>query len=109
MARTPGETRPSLASYYAGRPVPSRAEGRRRAPRRSITQPLASVRERPQPQLVLGDLPQACESVRLDDQEEDDQAAKGHQLEVRNRALGDVQTQVPVEEPHADAQEHGKQ
>ena len=48
---------------------------------------LESVRERPQPQLLLADLPQPGEAVRLDDQKEDDQPAEHHQLEVgRNRA-----------------------
>src|SRR5690242_21427368 len=41
-----------------------------------------SVRERPEPQLLLGDLPEAREPVRLRDQEEDDEAAEDHQLDL---------------------------
>src|SRR5260221_14141061 len=40
------------------------------------------MRERPEPQLLLGDLPQPGQAVRLDDQEEDDQAAEDDGLGV---------------------------
>src|SRR6478752_3123189 len=57
----------------------------------------SSVRERPQSQFFLGDLPDARKPVRLDDQEEDDQPAEYHQLEVRADAAGHVQMQRVVE------------
>src|SRR5690348_7242159 len=44
-----------------------------------------SMRERPQPQLFLRNLPKSRQSMRLDDQEENDQRAERHQLEVGNR------------------------
>jgi hypothetical protein len=47
-----------------------------------------SVRERPQAQLLLADLPQPGQAVRLDDQEEDDQAAEDDQLEVGRPEAG---------------------
>src|SRR5438477_10407153 len=43
---------------------------------------LGLVRERPQAQLFLGDLPQPGEAVRLHDQEEDDERAEDHQLDL---------------------------
>src|SRR5262245_65343699 len=43
---------------------------------------LRSVRKRPQPQLLLGDLPQSREPQGLDDQEEDDEPAEHHQLDL---------------------------
>ena len=68
-----------------------------------------SMRERPQPQLLLADLPQPGEAVRLDDQEENDEPAEYHELEVGNRALGDVQAQVAVEKAHRDTQDDRQQ
>jgi len=56
-----------------------------------------SMRERPQPQLFLRDLPDPREAVRLDDQEEDDQAAEDHQLDVRRDAAGDAKMQRVVQ------------
>src|SRR5687768_12304867 len=44
----------------------------------------ASVRERPEPQLLLADRPQAREPARLDDQEEDDERPEDHELYVRD-------------------------
>src|SRR5688572_24823809 len=41
-----------------------------------------SMREGPQTELFLGDLPKACEAMRLDDEEEDDQPAEDDGLEV---------------------------
>src|SRR5215470_14873789 len=41
-----------------------------------------SVRERPQPQFLLGDLPEPRETVRLHDQKEDDQCPEHHQLDL---------------------------
>src|ERR1700694_4770730 len=40
------------------------------------------VRERPQAQLLLGDLPQPGQPVRLDDQKEYDEPAEYHQLQL---------------------------
>src|SRR6478609_4108692 len=56
-----------------------------------------SMRERPQPQLFLRDLPDPRQTVGLDDQEEDDQAAEHHQLEVRRDAACYIQVQCVVE------------
>ena len=47
-----------------------------------LAPPWSSVRERPQPELLLGDLPEPREPVRLDDQEEDDEPAEDHQLDL---------------------------
>src|SRR5688572_19663433 len=41
-----------------------------------------SVRKRPHPEFLLADLPQPREAVRLDDQEENDQHADHHELEM---------------------------
>src|SRR5262245_3937477 len=41
-----------------------------------------SVRERPEPQLLLRDLPEPRESVRLDHEEENDQATEHHELDL---------------------------
>src|SRR5262245_17710796 len=49
-----------------------------------------SMRKRPQAKLFLRDLPQSREPVRLHDQEEDDERAEDHQLELflqRHRQL----------------------
>src|SRR3982751_5740983 len=46
------------------------------------------MRERPQTQLFLSDGPEAGQAVRLDDQEEHDQRAEDHDLEVRNGGGG---------------------
>src|SRR5262245_53164437 len=40
-----------------------------------------SVRERPQPVLLLGGLPEPRQAVRLDDQKEDDESAEDHQFD----------------------------
>ena len=42
--------------------------------------------KRPHPQFLLRDLPQPREAVRLDDQEEDDQRADDHELQVLDGA-----------------------
>src|SRR5271166_986676 len=44
--------------------------------------PSASMRERPEPQLLLADRPKSRQTVRLDDQEEDDQRAEDHRLQI---------------------------
>src|SRR5262249_61208697 len=43
---------------------------------------MCSVRERPEPQLLLRDLPEPRQSVRLDHEEENDQAAEHHELDL---------------------------
>src|SRR5690349_17428454 len=45
------------------------------------------MRKRPEPQLLLKDLPQAREPVRLDDEEEDDQAAEDDRFGVRHHRV----------------------
>src|SRR3954464_894727 len=44
-----------------------------------------SIRERPHPQFLLADLPQASEPVRLDDQKENNQRADDDVLQVLHR------------------------
>src|ERR671930_1182390 len=56
-----------------------------------------SMRERPQPQLLLGDLPQPGQAAGLDDQKKDDEPAEGHQLDLFLERRG-----------HADAQQVGQ-
>ena len=55
---------------------------------RTTTERRDSMRERPEPQLLLAGRPQACDAVRLLDQEEDDQAAKDNQLGMRHTRRG---------------------
>src|SRR4029450_12018851 len=43
---------------------------------------LRSVGKRPQPQLLLRDLPEARQAARLDDQKEEDQSTEHHQLDL---------------------------
>ena len=45
------------------------------------------MRERPEPQLLLGDLPQTRQAVGFHDQEEHDQSAEQHGLELLAHAL----------------------
>src|SRR3546814_12099450 len=52
---------------------------------------LPSVGERPQPELLLGDLPEPRQAVRLDEKEEDDQGAEHHEFKVRDDHDGDLQ------------------
>src|SRR5256885_12148864 len=47
----------------------------------------ALMGKRPEPQLFLGDLPQAGETVRLDDQEKDDQAAEDDGFGIRDHGV----------------------
>src|SRR5687767_8154734 len=57
----------------------------------SIARSIAwSMRERPQPQLLLGDLPEAGKAVRLDDEEEDDEPAEDDELQVGHRGVRDL-------------------
>src|SRR5450830_1541207 len=53
----------------------------------------SSMRERPQAQFLLGDLPQARQTMWFDNQEKDDQAAKQHELDMRHRGIGERQMQ----------------
>src|SRR5438477_7856536 len=63
-------------------------------PRVLIVSSSRSVREGPQPQFFLADLPEPREAVRLHDQEEDDQRAEHHQLDLLLQ--GDRQSQPQV-------------
>src|SRR5205823_6323553 len=56
---------------------------------------LWSMRERPEPQFLPGDRPQAGESVRLDNQEKHDQRAEGHEFDIRDHC----RRQRDAEEP----------
>src|SRR5215813_3703058 len=49
-----------------------------------------SMRKGPQPELLLRDLPQPCEAARLGDQEEDDERAEHHDLELLRERHGQV-------------------
>src|SRR5688500_19025730 len=50
------------------------------------------VRERPQSELLLRDLPQPREPVGLDDQEEEDEPTEHHQLDLFGEGHGQVQS-----------------
>src|ERR1700693_4254197 len=68
---------------------------------------LELVRERPESKLLLSDLPEAREPERLDGQEENDQGAKDHQLEVRSQALAGAAGEEGVRRHvQADRQQH---
>src|SRR5919199_4519530 len=47
-----------------------------------IRSSFVSMRERPQPQLLLADLPQPGQTMRLHDQEEDDERPEHHELDL---------------------------
>src|SRR6267142_6023690 len=47
-----------------------------------ISSSLLSVRERPQPQFLLGDLPEPRQPLGFHDQKEDDESAEDHQLDL---------------------------
>src|SRR5450830_959326 len=49
--------------------------------------------ERPQAQLLLGNLAQARQPMRLNNQEENDQPAEQHELDMRHRRIGERQVQ----------------
>src|SRR6185295_1667986 len=68
-----------------------------------------SVGKRPQAELFLRDLPEPREAMRLDDQEEDDEPAEDHQLEIRDRALGDAQMQARIQEAYGHREHDGDQ
>src|SRR4029453_11533006 len=48
----------------------------------SFMGPSGLMRKRPQAELLLGDLPEPREAVRLHDQEEEDEAAEDHHLDL---------------------------
>src|SRR5438045_2362401 len=65
-----------------------------------------SVRERPQAQLFLRDLPEPRQPARLDDEEDDDEATEHHQLDLllqRHRQTDPEQVRHVGQE---DRQEH---
>src|SRR6266550_4706410 len=62
------------------------------------------VRKRPHPQLLLPDRPETREAVRLDDEEEDDEGAEDHELEVR-----DHRGRQRYPEPHRQLVQHQRQ
>src|SRR5215471_18313588 len=65
-----------------------------------------SVRERPETQLLFADLPQPREPVRFHRQEEDDQGAERHELQVRGEALAHASGEQGV---RGDVQEDRKE
>src|SRR5262249_22149234 len=87
-ASTPtSHTRPfmlsSLSTLCPGTPRLRRGASERRGVWGVVRRPpMSSMRERPQSQLLLGDLPKSGEPVRLDDEEEDDESAEDHDLEL---------------------------
>src|SRR5438874_10773699 len=72
--------------------------------------PSLSVRKRPEPELFLGDLPQTRESVRLDDQEQDDEAAEHHELDLllQRDGHGDMQQVRHVREEDRDQHDEAR-
>src|SRR5712691_12026066 len=69
-----------------------------------------SVRERPQPQLFLGDLPQARKAQRLDDEEKDDERTEQDQGQVGHQPCGKGEAERALDrggrKVHEDRQEH---
>src|SRR5438552_1843658 len=69
-----------------------------------------SVGERPEPQLFLGDLPQARKPQRLDDEEKDDERAEQDQSQVRHQPRGKGKTERALDrggrKVHEDRQQH---
>src|SRR5262245_61858608 len=65
-----------------------------------------SGRERPQPELLLSDLPEPGQAVRLHRQEKENQRAEGDELQVRGQALADPAGEERV---GGDVQEDGEQ
>src|SRR6266481_1190557 len=68
------------------------------------------VREWPEPQLFLGDLPQARKAQRFDDQEKDDERAEQDQGEVGYQPRGKGEAERALDrggrEVHEDRQKH---
>src|SRR5687768_7524111 len=76
----------------------------------SIARSIAwSMRERPQPQLLLGDLPEAGKAVRLDDEEEDDEPAEDDELQVGHRGVRDLDSDGVRQPPRSEVEEDGKE
>src|SRR5438477_6828897 len=69
-----------------------------------------SMGERPEPQLFLGDLPQARKPQRLDDEEKDDERAEQDQSQVGHEPRGKGKTERALDrsgrEVHEDRQQH---
>src|SRR5215831_985405 len=69
-----------------------------------------SVRKRPEPELLLADLPQAREPERLDREEEHDQRAENDERQVRHQARGQREPEGVLDrvrrEIEEDRQEH---
>ena len=71
--------------------------------------PRSSMRKRPEPHLVLCDLPQSGEPVRFDDQEEHDQGAEDHQLDVRKDGVRDFDAEQVRDAAEQQAEEDRQQ
>src|SRR6185369_6748801 len=69
----------------------------------------ASVRERPQPQVVLERLPQSREPQRLRDQEEEDEPAEDDELHVRHHVGAHEAAAQPRRDVQTVGDEDGKQ
>src|SRR6266852_8574612 len=69
-----------------------------------------SVGKRPEPQLFLGDLPQARQAQRLDHEEKDDERAEQDQGQVGHQSRGKGEAERALDrggrEVHEDRQEH---
>src|SRR5688572_12450400 len=68
-----------------------------------------SVREGPQAQLLLRDLPQPGKPVGLHDQEEDDEAAEDHQLQVGHGGVRDFHAERVRHPARGEVEENRKQ
>src|SRR5258708_21863144 len=64
------------------------------------------IRKRPQPELLLADLPEPRQPPRLDDQEEDDEAAEDHGLQVAHGVDGDLEAEHARRVVEEDRQQH---
>src|SRR5574343_718693 len=67
------------------------------------------VREGPQAQLFLGDLPQTGQPVRLNDQEEHDQRTEHQDLDVRHGGAGKRQAEQVGNERQGNIEEDRQQ
>src|SRR5690242_20233371 len=68
-----------------------------------------SMRERPQAQLLLANLPQPGQPVRLDDQEEDDQPAEDDQLQVGEGGVRELHPEDVRQPARGDVEEDREQ
>src|SRR5258708_2049843 len=64
------------------------------------------MREGPQPQLLLADLPEPGEAARLDDEEEYDEAAEDDLLQVGHEIDGDDEAELRRHVLQEDRQQH---